>query len=566
MAEYFYDNHKPVYRNTKRTSSIQIDSSNNQLVITNSNIPKTIIINSEEFSNGTQSLPYVQMYETINACDACVFPAPNSTTLKVNDTIELNDGTHNALIGIDGGGNLLIDPSLNLIVKGTLDMSNNDILQVGKLGIGTTTPTEKLNISGGNLLMGGTFDGLLMNSGSGAASLAITRSGNFINNVQQIIGTPFYTDNVGGSSGGGAQITLLKNEMSFSTYPNTGTLGAPVVLTERMRITSTGVGINTTTPNYKLQVEGSGTANEIVGWFNNQGAFSSSIAVRTASKTAYITNHQGLSTPNYTGQLSSALAFGVGSGVAPIQFWNGSPATAKMTLLENGNVGIGTSSPAYPLDVVGSAKMTTIRDTANSVGTAGQVLSSTGSALSWITPSAPAVQMAILNESLAAGTNSLVTFSDNVRTLREINTFQFNNLGITLSLTPGWTIFIPTAGTYFFRATAVYGAVRTGANPFAIKSKIFLKNETLGLDDWIVGQNSQWLCFDNVTAGVFPFNFQAECSGVQTIGGPTVISFNQVCTNALAATVNKNGGRAVNLPSPGPAPEIYATLEITKIG
>jgi len=450
--------------------------------------------------------------------------------------------------------------NLNLIA-GTANMK---LTTSGNVGIGTTTPTEKLNISGGNLLMGGTFDGMLMNPGSGAGSLAITRSGNFINNVQQISGT--YTDNVGGSSGGGAQVTLLKNEMSFSTYPNTGTLGAPVVLTERMRITSTGVGINTTTPNYKLQVEGSGTANEIVGWFNNQGAFSSSIAVTTASKTAYITNHQGLSTPNYTGQLSSALAFGVGSGVAPIQFWNGSPATAKMTLLENGNVGIGTSSPAYPLDVVGSAKMTTIRDTANSVGTAGQVLSSTGSALSWITPSAPAVQMAILNESKAAGTNSSVTFADNARTSREINTIQFNNLGITLSLiSPDWTIFIPTAGTYFFRATAVYGAVRTGANPFAIKSKIFLKNETLGLDDWIVGQNSQWLCFDNVTVAGFPFNFQAECSGVQTISGPTVISFRQVCNNQISAG-NKNGGRAVNLPSAAGVPEIYATLEITKIG
>lgn len=41
---------------------------------------------------------------------------PNSTTLKVNDTIELNDGTNNALIGIDGSGNLLIDPSNNVVI------------------------------------------------------------------------------------------------------------------------------------------------------------------------------------------------------------------------------------------------------------------------------------------------------------------------------------------------------------------------------------------------------------------------------------------------------------------
>ncbi len=337
-----------------------------------------------------------------------------------------------------------IIPAYNLDVSGTgritgdlivdsntlfVDASNN------RVGVGTITPSEKLTINSGNLFMNGTFDGMLMNPGSGAGSLAITRSGNFINNVQQI-NAP-YTDNVGSTSGGGAQISLLKDEMTFSTYPNTGTLGNPITLTERMRIKSTGVGIGTTTPetrldvvgnsiqcsnqgrfkgwysggqgsglateigisssegfinaydrtantygnlnlvagstanirlqtngnvgigtqtpNYKLHVEGSGTANEVVGWFNNQGAFSSSIAVRQSAKTAYISNHYGLGTPAYNGQISNAISFGVASGAAPIQFWNGNPASAKMTILENGNTGINTSTPALSLDVSGGS-------------------------------------------------------------------------------------------------------------------------------------------------------------------------------------------------------------------
>ena len=124
----------------------------------------------------------------------------------------------------------------------------------GNVGIGTTTPAEKLSINGGNLLMNGTFDGVLMNPGSGGGSLAITRGGTFTNNVQQI-NAP-YTDNIGSFAGGGAQISLLKEEMTFSTYPSTSTLGNSITLTERMRLTATGLGIATTSPTNLLDVNG----------------------------------------------------------------------------------------------------------------------------------------------------------------------------------------------------------------------------------------------------------------------------------------------------------------------
>jgi hypothetical protein len=143
-------------------------------------------------------------------------------------------------------------------------------------------------------------------------------------------------------------------EITPSTTAGGSTFSTPALTI----LSNRNVGIGTTSPAYKLHVEGSGTANEIVGWFNNQGAFSSSIAVRNANKTAYLTNNQGLSTPNYTGQLSSALALGVGAGVSPIQFYNGSPATAKMTILESGNVGIGTTSPQSILEVLTSSSTT----------------------------------------------------------------------------------------------------------------------------------------------------------------------------------------------------------------
>jgi hypothetical protein len=300
-----------------------------------------------------------------------------------------------------------------------------------------------------------------------------------------------------------------------------------------------------------------------VGWFNNQGSYSSSIAVRQASKTAYLTNHNGLGTPNYDDQLSNAISFGVSSGSSPIQFWNGntgvgSRGTAKLTILESGNVGIGTVTPAYPLQVNGSAKFTTIRDTANSVGTAGQILSSTGTALQWLPFS---LGSAVLKETQPAATNSAVQWpnpASNSLQKRQFNVVETNNLAITIGGTPNWTFTIPTAGTYSFNATAQY-TVGDYVSNTTISTRLLLNNNTLGLGSVLLGDSSRIFTNSNVGFSYNSCNFSTTLRGIYTITGSTVFTLDQILTNAFAVC---RGGFNVNMLG---YTEVYATIEITKL-
>jgi len=56
MSDYFFDGQVPNYRSADSTKSIKIDPVNNQIVINDSTIPKTLTINSQQFSNGTNNL------------------------------------------------------------------------------------------------------------------------------------------------------------------------------------------------------------------------------------------------------------------------------------------------------------------------------------------------------------------------------------------------------------------------------------------------------------------------------------------------------------------------------
>jgi len=151
-----------------------------------------------------------------------------------------------------------------------------------------------------------------------------------------------------GSSIGGVDSTLVNSfepldiNGSYTTYSTSGT--------ERMRLTSTGLGISTSSPAARLHVNSGATAEVLRIEATTNPLFS---MFNAGVREFYI---QTQSTIDVWGQANKAMRFGTNDA-------------ERMRITNAGDVGIGTSSPSAKLHVLGSSNHTIFAGTSATTNT-----------------------------------------------------------------------------------------------------------------------------------------------------------------------------------------------------
>ena len=217
---------------------------------------------------------------------------------------------------------------------------NNLILQrgSGKVGIGTTTPTSVLTVES-------SFISLLKLKNTIAADAAVSElyNSNDAGINQAVYGSAYSAGSMFSVGANGAAISQTANgPMALGTFGVAQPLIFGTNSSEKMRINSNGnVGIGTTTPNSKLTVDGT---------FSFYAGNNGSILTTTANTLNLRTGATSFNIDNNAGSLN------------------------LVSVLNSGNVGIGTTTPGSLLTVAGNIMTTGNMTTFGNVATSSSAL------------------------------------------------------------------------------------------------------------------------------------------------------------------------------------------------
>lgn len=321
-----------------------------------------------ESATGGFSLPHDNIYTQANGAVLRLVNNANNGT-----AIEGRSNGGKGLVGISNNGTALEATSANgialqagsdqgitaLLMHGS-STGNALLVPVGRTGLGTNNPQGTLHVETGNVI----FRAPATLPGSPAAPPV---------------------------SGAGNRMMWYADKAAFRAGTVTGTQWDQ----NNVGIGSIGLGHNASAAGLNAISLGRGTIasgdHGVATGFNSQatGAYSTALGFNTTAQSGMemvVGSWNTLYTPgSTTGAVATDRLFVVANGTAANNRSN------AITVRKNGNVGINLDAPAYRLDVGGDINLTGALRASGNAGTAGQVLTSTGTGLEWASVANPVV-------------------------------------------------------------------------------------------------------------------------------------------------------------------------------
>jgi hypothetical protein len=252
--------------------------------------------------------------------------------------------------------------------------SSLTVLQNGFVGIGTSNPSQKVEIDGGTLRLnsGGAngYGELDMDAGTQYSGAQIRKEGASLWAFKSVesADAAFFTDNVnthgiyvrtGGNVGLGttspAALLDVNGSAQFGAGATKSTFTATGVLQLAYGLTAATGTFTATGSTYSVTVS---SGINMIGAAVFNAPTSTMVAASFIGSGAGLTNLPGgagswtLSAPNLY-----ELPYSVGIGSVPAAGVSFAVGASSMTILQNGNVGIGTSSPGAALEVDGNGTL-----------------------------------------------------------------------------------------------------------------------------------------------------------------------------------------------------------------